>query len=580
MKKLFKGTPAMKLRASAQTFEEWMTANFPEFKVDGLDDDQKKRFMTLFNADQGGDDDEPDEDDADLEADGDEEDDKDKEKEKAKAEAARKAKARVRASKGRRRVGDDGASLDGQIERQRKEALRLDKISRLCAARDKDEKIAKIYETAIEKGQDVRDVELAVMRASRAAPSTAVAADGTEAAVLSETIIAALLMNTASMSASRCKEFGIGEKAGNEAASMKWRSASLRTVSDLLASRAGCRVSAIEGYEAQVRAARDGSERMRAAGFTQLTLNYILENVQNKVLLDAYASVKTIWQLFCTPTSNPDFKTYGRYALDNQSVFQKIGNEGQLAELKMGDRRYQTQLDTYGGRFGVDRKTWLNDDLGSINARVSQVGIISAKTIDLQANLMLLNGINNAAMFHTDNNNYLANSVANYSLDVTGMTNVRTAFANQVGPDKQPLGVDLDTLMHGTPLQPKANALFTSTYLNQEISANVTVKQTPNANPFYNMYAPNENKFLSNTLIKDSKGAALPHQDPGLWFLTGKQGNNAPFYIAFLNGQQAPTTLTEMNTAAVLGFEIVVYIDFGLGYGDPRLAVCANPNNA
>lgn len=578
MKKLFKGTPAMRMRASAsQTFEEWMKSNFPEFDVAKLDDDQKKRFETLYQADEG-DDEDPEDDDAELEAEGDDEPDGDEEDaKKAKAEAARAAKRRARANRNRR-PGDDGASSDGLIERMRAEQLRMDKINRLCAARDTDPEIAKIWHRAVKKGEDVRDVELAVMRASRAQPSQAAHDDGSNLDVLSETIQAALLMNTASMSASRLKEYGFSERAGNEACSKKWRGASLRTVCDFLAHRAGCRAGAMESTESQMAAARESTVRLKAAGFTQLTLNYILENVQGKVLLDAYQSVQTIYQLFCTPTSNPDFKIYGRYALDNQSVFQKVGSQGQLAELKMGDRRYTTELETYGGRFGVDRKTWINDDLGAINARIAQIGIISAKTIDLNANLALLNGINNAAMFHSSNGNYLQNSTANYSLDVAGLTNVRTAFSNQVGPDKQPLGVELDTLMHGIPLQPKANAIFTSQYLNQEISANVTVKGQPSANPFYNMFKPNENKFLSNKAIKDANGNALPNQDDGLWFLLGKQGNNAPFYIAFLNGQQSPTILTEANTAAVLGFEMVVFIDFAIGYGDPRLAVCANPN--
>lgn len=570
------------------TFEQWMAANFPEFGVAALTPEQRTRFNTMFQADTES---EPDAD-ADLEADADMDASADEECEEEAAPAPAKKETAVKAKRkgsvkmsasGKRSPGSDGGSTGKEIDNWRAEQLRTDKINRLCAARDTDEKIAKIWEKAMAPGSrdDEKDVELAVMRANRSAPSGASSRDEEgDDATLAETIECALLMNTGKMKASRLKELGYSEKAGNQATSKQWQNVKLRSLCDFITRRAGVHITPFADDMTKARAFRQADTKMQAAGFTQLQLNYILENVQNKVLLDAYASVKVLWPGFCEPTNNPDFKIYGRYALDNQSVFQQVGTQGQLAELKMGDRKYTTELETYGGRFSVDRKTWINDDLGAINARIAQVGILGAKTLDLNAHLMRMNGIANTSMYHTQNGNYLANSVPNYSLNITGLTNARAAYVNQVGFDNQPLGVDLNMLTHGTTLQPVANQLYTSTYLNQEINTNATADQKGQDNPFCRQYAPTESAFLNNTAILDASGAAIPHQDPGLWFLDGKQGNNAPFYIAFLNGQQAPTTLTEANTTQILGFELVVFLDFGLGYGDPRLSVCMNPNNA
>jgi hypothetical protein len=145
------------------------------------------------------------------------------------------------------------------------------------------------------------------------------------------------------------------------------------------------------------------------------------------------------------------------------------------------------------------------------------------------------------------------------------------------------LGVSPQNLFVGTALKTQAGQVFTSTKLNDVFGSAATAKQAPSDNPHQGKYKPNTDPYLNNTLLKNStsgKAEPFPVQDDGLWLMTAKQGNNAPFHVGFLDGNQSPKVEVIQNQSEMIGFELAAGLHFGVGFGDPLLAMAFDPNNA
>ena len=559
----------------AMNFEAWMKSTYPDVDVATLSDVDLQKYKDEYaGSDENGD--------SRAEANrnrGDEEGtleltDEEVEMIQAHRSGGTRRTTPARRVNANRAVGGDGASVDSIIERATAAALRASRAedARRAHIRAMAGDQTELAQKAIDEDWTTKDFELAVLRAGRSTHSGAnTQGNEDETAQIME---AALLMHCR-MEANRVAKF-FSEKIMNEALSKDYRGFSLVECADRLVRRAGVAYRGSRNQEAHMKASRSASERLQASGFTSLTLSSILENVGGKVLLDAYAAVQTVWQTIAAVRSLNDFKPSATYALDPTSVFKRVGAQGDFEQVKFSDRKYVLQCDSWGLRFKLDYQTWRNDDLGAISDRLTGVGNLAASTIEQVIFLLIMNGINNASLFHTNNRNYLANS-ANYVLGLTGMTNAETAIMNQIRANGTPLGVELNQLVVGTALKSVAGTLYTSSKLNETTT---TDKGKGSDNPFVNKYLPTVAPYLNNALLKDNDGATIPHQDAGLWMLFGRSGNSAPIHVGFLDGQQAPTISSLSNPVEMVGFELVASMHFGCGYGDPMLALCCNPNNA
>lgn len=569
-------------KGSAMTFEEWLKANYPELDFGTLSEADQKQYRDEFAAvDQ---DDEGD-DNADDEGDADELTKEEKQaalaaarrrKQKAKKEAARAKASRSTNRNKRRPIGTDGASIDEVIDRA---LARRDRFDRLEAARvSKIEALANgndaLAQRAIKEGWSSDKFELALLRAGRSSHSGATSQSADDEAQVME---AALLINSSHFRQDRLKEF-YTEQVLNRAMAGRYRGFSMVECGDRLIRRAGMNYDGSRNQKGHMEAVRDASNRLRASGFTGLNLANILENVADKVLIDAYQAVETKWQEFCAIRSLSDFKIHSQYALDPTNVFKKVGVQGDFAQMQFSDRKYSLQAESFGLRLKVDYQTWRNDDMGAINDRVSAVGQLGASTIDMVAHVLLMLGINNASLFHANNKNYDATAACAFG--IAGLTFAEKMWANQVRPNGTPLGVSPQTLLVGTALTTAAGQVYKSDRLNE---AGTTDRTKGAANPFVSKYSPVTDPYLNNTLLKDLTGdvpAALSHQDDGLWMLLARQGNNAPLHVGFLDGQQSPKVEVINNQSELVGFELMAALHFGVGYGDPKLASAFNPNAA
>ena len=78
---------------------------------------------------------------------------------------------------------------------------------------------------------------------------------------------------------------------------------------------------------------------LRAAGDGILTLmvNYVLENVANKLLLNRFYLQQNIWSQICGLKSLNDFKPHVMYRLDENLGYLKVGADGELTHGKLTD---------------------------------------------------------------------------------------------------------------------------------------------------------------------------------------------------------------------------------------------------
>ena len=544
-------------------FGKWLKETFAMDEAT-LTDEQRAKFQAIYDAEMAAESDELDEA---------EEVDEEDAVTQAKAKRTASVATRMRAA-----IGSDGASTDGSIEERaaaaavkatRLEAARVGRIRALANGQDD------LAEKAISEGWDVDKFELATMRAGRSARSSESADDDGD--LTPQVYEAALLLHT-SMKAERVGKY-FPAKVMERAMSKEMRGFSLVECADRLIRKTGVGFRGNRSQESHMEATRDANTKLRAAGFSSFTLSNILENAADKVLLSMYQEVVTVWKTFAAIRSLSDFKVHSSYALDATNTFKKVGPEGDFDQLKFSDRKYSLQAESYGLRFKIDYVTWRNDDLGSITNRVGAVGQLGASTIEQVVFYLLMNGVNNTALFHANNANYLANN-AGYALSLAGYTNAEALIMNQVRPNNTPLGVEFNTLLVPPQLKPAAGSLYTSSKLN-ETTATGSGQGKGQDNPFVNKYVPIVAPYISNTLLKSNDGStAIPHQDPGLWMMFGQSGNAAAINVGFLDGQQTPTVQVISNQSEMIGFELATSMHFGCGYGDPKLAICMNPNNA
>ncbi len=454
------------------------------------------------------------------------------------------------------------------------EARRVAAIGRI-AGDDED-----LYTEAVEKDwsiQQTRDAkELKSLRAGRAKPSGIASNPGEHDLSLESDTIQAAILVTSGMGVDRVGKLFAGrqhsERIMNEALSEEYRGMSFQRLFDRSIREAGATPPSNREGKTFLEAARGANRQLKAAGFTTMSISYILENVAQKTLLDGWDSMQSKWKEFCAVRSNVDFKPHSRYALDFTGQFRKVTPKGELQHVSMSDAKYTSQLNTFGAVVTLDRQTYINDDMGAFTARLAELGMLGAQSVEEAVFTLLMSSI--GSFFSTTNKNYLSGGSS--ALSVDSLSLARALFSNMVGPNQKPINVDMQKLLVGTALQTTADTLYRS----ESIQLASTTAKTPTKNPFFNRFVPIVSPYLNNTAIKamDDAGnySAISGQSDTLWFGFAQQGNRSALSVAFLNGSQSPTVESQPSPSIeILGEEYRAYIDYGVATEDYRLAVCS-----
>jgi hypothetical protein len=438
----------------------------------------------------------------------------------------------------------DTESIQKQVrEIQAAEADRTSSIKLVCAkygissARIDGKEVTSLEAHAIREGWSAEKTELEALRASRPkVPAIHVAEDFSSNLGVLECAVArtARLPN---------REKSFDEKT-LEAADRQYKSGvGLQRLLIMAASASGFNVQ--QGPLTNV--TRDF---LRAAFSMHEVIN-ILSNTGNKMLLESFNAVESVWRNIGTVNSVNDFKTKTSYRLVDDAKFDKVGPDGRLRHALFEEESFTNRAETYGKILQLNRQDIINDDLGALTSRAQKIGRGAALRLN---EVFWLEFNTNSTFFTTARKNYFEGAATN--LQFSSLQTAEQMFMDQTDPKGNPLAVMPSMLLVPTSLAVTAKELFAS----QNIVTGSTGKNMA-TNVFAGMYRPEVSAYVGNTAFGGTQTS---------WYLLANPNDLPTIEVVFLNGQQTPIIEEAEADFDMLGIAMRGYFDFGVAKQDWR----------
>lgn len=363
------------------------------------------------------------------------------------------------------------------------------------------------------------------------------------------------------------------ERVMNVALSAEYRGYGLHSLMDATIRAAGRAYHGARKTNEFVRAALQADHMLRTGqpgtavtasqGFSTISLSGTLGNVANKAMIQAYDAQMVTWREWVGVRSYGDFKVQTGYRLDMSGAFRKVGQDGELKHVGMTETGYTNKLDTHGAIIALTRQMQINDDLGAFLQIPAGLGRMAAVRVEEGCYVLLLS--NTGSFFHANNGNL--NSGPGSALSIDALTASETAFGNAVDSNGKPILTMADRILVPTNLRVTADVLYKQTTLVTN-GDDLAYYDNPHAGKFRPVSSP----YLNNTSIRDQDGAALSGQSSTAWYQFADPAARAAVVIGFLNGQETPTIEDAETDFATLGHQWRGYLDFGVGFEDPKAA--------
>jgi hypothetical protein len=297
-------------------------------------------------------------------------------------------------------------------------------------------------------------------------------------------------------------------------------------------------------------------QRVEASSVSNIDIGGILSNVANKFLLEGFFTVERTWRNICSVRNVTDFKTVTSYRLIGKDQYELVAPGGEIKHGNLGNESFTNRADTYGLMLGVDRRDFINDDLGAITTVPRKLGRGSGMKIN---DVFWTTFMNNSAFFTAGNKNFLTGIDTVLSID--GLTKAEVAYYDLVDSDGKPIGTMPAILLVPTAL----SAIGSQLYKSLEMRDNTANARTPISNPHAGKFRVEISRYLANALYTGNSTKA--------WYLLSDPNDLPLIEVAFLNGQEAPTIETATADFNVLGVQMRGYHDFGASLQDPRAAI-------
>jgi len=232
-----------------------------------------------------------------------------------------------------------------------------------------------------------------------------------------------------------------------------------------------------------------------------------------------------------------------------------------LKHISLSETKRSIEMETEGAIISFTRKMLLRDDLGALADMTKRLGELIATGMEETAYKLLLGAI--GSHFASGNNNYQEG--ASTALDVDSLGTARQLFRDQVDSNNKPIATNPATLLVGTALETKANAIYKDEYFAVGTSAKRVERVF---NEFRGSYQPVVSPYMNNTNIKDVDGAAIAGQSALHWFLLSDPNTYPVIEAAFYNGQQTPTVASAEMDFTRLGMQTRAFIDYGFALAE------------
>jgi hypothetical protein len=436
------------------------------------------------------------------------------------------------------------------------EAMRIQaaaEAERIAAVTAASEGHPQIRAQAIRDGWSGERTELAVLRASRPRATAPFAGSGAAAPSL-ETIEAGFALSVGRHCGAREDDIvaRIGERNAQAARDQRLHRLGMRDLAAICARHDGLDIPAYWG---------DGEATIRAA-FSSSSLPIVLGNTLNRELLRIYEGISPVALQVARVGTVSDFKQAKRTRLITNGRWSRVARGGELDHAQLSDQDYTVQADTSGEVVIIDRKSFIDDDLGAFRQLPQHWALAAAGSIDHEFFTLLL--ANPGTFFGVGNGNYIEGAGTSLGVDslsqlVAGLQKATIApkIGNADGKARF-LNIPMRKLLVPPELSAAAKVLISSM---QVVGA---ASKTPIDNPHRGMFDVASAPHLSHSSYT---GNSATH-----WYLFADPNTYPAAEVAFLNGRSTPTVEAVQPPAGILGFSWHGYIDFGVAMLDPRAA--------
>jgi len=400
---------------------------------------------------------------------------------------------------------------------------------------------------ALREKWSVEKAQLEVMRAERPLPPDS-GNDERQRESTSNAVLAAALCMHERIADDKTLLAEYGEQVVNDAGAIS--KCGLRGVVDLAARAKGREISTLRG-----------SDWIRAA-FSTVDMPGILGPVANKALAAAFSGINAVVPRIARTASHVNFHSHTVYSMALNGDLEEIAPDGELKHMNMSEESYTRQLKTRGAVLTITRQDLINDELGAFSQAAQAIGRKAAIARE-RAMFALFNATGaGASHFTTARGNYFEGAATN--LQSSSLATAVQMFADQTGPDGDPILVEPKILLVPSALKVTAKELMSSQYLLATgLASTSAARRDPAQNVWQGAFEP-----MSTTLL----GATYDDGSNTAWYLLADPADLPACEIAYLNGQAEP--IVEYfgldQNVDTLGVSWRCYYDFGCALAEYR----------
>jgi hypothetical protein len=440
-----------------------------------------------------------------------------------------------------------------------REQHRIQEIEAHCAALYASHpEVKEIEADAIAQGTSPDDVQaqlLRLVRGSRARPVSTVAGGAPDSDQL---VQCGLLLSCGYSPARASRDFG--ERVVDAAMSARHRGASFHSLLRYWTQKSGRPTRTGRFTDEDIRCAfrADAEISIRADSPSTYSLPNLLSNIQNKLLLESFQAVGTVWQKFTFKDQGKDFKTLTRIRLTGQGTFKPIAPGGDIQHMGAQEESFPNAITTQGAIVGIDRVSLVNDDLSGLSTVPRMLGRQGALAVEKAVFSLLLS--NAGGFFSSGHSNN--NTGSGSALSATSLSTARQLFRQQKDVNNDPVLVEPAVLLVPPSLETTADSLIHSALVVGSTTPNLPIG---NINPLEALAEVATSPYLSVS----GAPAGVTGSDTQ-WFLTAGPGDFSCVSVAFLNGQEQPIIESGMMDLQNLGILTRAFFDFGVNFLDFR----------
>ena len=279
---------------------------------------------------------------------------------------------------------------------------------------------------------------------------------------------------------------------------------------------------------------------------------YILANVANKTLRQAYEAAPQTFKPFTRMVTAPDFKTIARNALGDSPTLEKVNEHGEYKYGSVSEARETYAIASYGKIVALTRQTLINDDLSAFTRLPEMFGRAAADLESdtvwgiITANAALADSI---ALFHASHGNLPAGA----AISVAQLGVCRAAMRVQTGLDGRKINVTPRYL-----LVPAALETIAQQFTSQAYAASAS----SSINPFAGAL-----QVLAEPRLDTASTTA--------WYMAADPAQIDTIEYAYLEGNQG-VYLETKDGWEIDGVEFKARLDFGAKAIDFRGLVKGN----